>query len=47
MGTNNMHQTATGLVDTTVVPSWWAKISQAALMPIDKFVDWLEGAYAD
>jgi len=36
-GDKNMHQTAT----------WWAKISQAALMPIDKFVDWLEGAYAD
>jgi hypothetical protein len=48
MGTNNMRQTPTDLVDATmVVTSWWAKISQAALIPIEKFVDWLEGVYAD
>jgi len=42
-----MHQPATGLVDTTiVVASWWARISHAALLPIEKFVDWLEGVYA-
>ena len=29
-----------------VVASRLANISQAALMPIDKFVDWLEGVFA-
>jgi hypothetical protein len=29
-----------------VVASRLANISQAALMPIEKFVDWLEGVYA-
>jgi hypothetical protein len=29
-----------------IVASWWASVSQAALMPIEKFVDLLEGAYA-
>ena len=42
-----MRQTARGLVEATmVVASWSAHISQAALMPIEKFVDWLEGVYA-
>jgi hypothetical protein len=42
-----MRQTARGLVEATlVVASSLANISQAALMPIDKFVDWLEGVYA-
>ena len=39
-----MRQTARGLVEaTTIVASWLANISQAALMPIEKYVDWLEG----
>ena len=29
-----------------VVASWLANISQSTLMPIEKFVDWLEGVYA-
>ena len=42
-----MRQTTRGLVEATmVVASWLANISQSALMPIEKFVDWLEGVYA-
>jgi hypothetical protein len=45
--TNNMRQTARGLVEATmIVASWLADISQSTLMPIEKFVDWLEGVYA-
>jgi hypothetical protein len=46
MEKNNMRQTTRGLVEATmVVASRLANISQAALMPIEKFVDWLEGVY--
>ena len=42
-----MRQTTRGLGEATaVVASWLANISQAALMPIEKFVDWLEGVCA-
>ena len=45
--TNNMRETARGLVEATLaVASSLANISQAAPMPIDKFVDWLEGVFA-
>jgi hypothetical protein len=47
MGINAMRQTAIALADAaTIAASWWANISQAALNPIDKFVDWIEGIYA-
>lgn len=47
METNNMRQTTRGLGEAAgVVASWLANISQAALMPIEKFVDWLEGVCA-
>jgi hypothetical protein len=39
-----MRQTARTLAEATMIAaSWWASISHAALMPIDKLVDWLEG----
>jgi hypothetical protein len=42
-----MRETARGLVEATLaVASSLATILQAALMPIDKFVDWLEGVFA-
>lgn len=42
-----MRETARGLVEATLaVASSLANISQTALMPIDKFVDWLEGVFA-
>lgn len=42
-----MRETARGLVGATLaVASSLATILQAALMPIDKFVDWLEGVFA-
>jgi hypothetical protein len=47
MGITNMRQTARGLAEATMIAvSWWGYISHAALMPIEKLVDWLEGAYA-
>jgi hypothetical protein len=45
METKNMRQIAKGLVEAMAAASWLANISQVALMPIEKFVDWLEGVY--
>jgi hypothetical protein len=42
-----MRQAARGVAEATMIAvSWWGTISQAALMPIEKLVDWLEVAYA-
>jgi hypothetical protein len=47
MGTTNMRQAARGFAEGAMIAaSWWASVSQAAVRPIDKFVDWLEAAYA-
>jgi hypothetical protein len=46
-GDNNMRQAARGFAEGAMIAaSWWTSISQAAVRPIDKFVDWLEAAYA-
>lgn len=43
-----MRQTAKSLAGAaTIAAAWWANIAHAAIMPIDKLVDWLEGAYED
>ncbi len=34
------------LAQTVIIAAFcWARIRQAALTPIDKFVDWLEGVH--
>jgi hypothetical protein len=42
-----MRQTAGALKGaTTIAAGCWGIVSQAALAPIDRFVDWLEAVYA-